>query len=106
MKGYEFHREKIGRVFEFDGLAEPNKADAYAITAIREGLDDEACEAVAVARRVGHTATTDDVMLVLVLDDDHDLEKLRGRSTPEPLHWTIQRMMAILDGPHLYQPII
>ena len=103
VKGYEFSDEKIGSVFGFDGLAEAQKVDGCVMAALRTALDDEAYEALAVARRVGHEGKKG--VFVLVLDDDDDEEKLREGPLPKPLHWSLERMMILLDGPHVYKPI-
>ncbi|KIJ38202.1 hypothetical protein M422DRAFT_259106 [Sphaerobolus stellatus SS14] len=104
VKGYEFNDEKIGSAFEFDGLALPRKVDSIVNLILRTVLDDEGYEALAVGNRVDHDDGRS--VFILVLDDDDDLEKLKERPLPKPLHWSIERIMLVLDGPHVYKPII
>ncbi|KIJ38204.1 hypothetical protein M422DRAFT_259108 [Sphaerobolus stellatus SS14] len=103
VKGYEFNDEKIGSAFEFDGLAQPHRVESLVDTILRTALDDDGYEALAVGNRVDHDDGRS--VFILVLDDDYDLEKLKERPLPKLLHWSVERIMLVLDGPHVYKPI-
>lgn len=103
VKGYELNDEKVGSAFGFDGLAEPRNVDVHVRAIAKTALDDEAYEALAVARRMDDKGK---VVFVLVLDDDDDLEKLRERPLPNPLHPSIEKIMVVLDGPDVYNTIV
>ena len=93
IKGFEISRSKLA------GIVGSEKVDAAIQIVIQDNLDRDGFKYLACGTRPEHEVTRP---LVIVLDDDNDLEVLKGRSLGN-VDQSILRVKDILEGPDVWE---